>query len=575
MKRSEHARALFAAATIVLTTVVALGSQARSQAPQAGTPATIPPSVVAAAEKIANDPQVLALIKEQGTDAAAKARWNQFLELVRIPSPSRQEHLKAAEIHRRLVEEWGFSRDEVMTRADGTIPASDTNIVDGLPVYNACVVIKGSYSGRPDAQHYKGQFPKVLVEGHIDVVNPEELPKTGDPSIRIKLQPYGQPVVATPDELAAIPDELSFDARGRVVENDKYAMASKVFANAKEAEAGGGVRIYVPGYGDMMPSTSNAFVLAAAMKKHDIKPVYDIWICGTAGEEGKGNLAGVKQLYGFDQKLGTGSNPLNIVANFGLEGGGTVNFIGSYRFEMKFKAPVPRGGGNGPSAPEAMAAAIAKIADVKTPSELRDGAPRTTYTVGRASCEPPPAGRTVVPSCSLEVDMRSTRKEPLDEIRQTIEPMFQAGASAENARYGRKDGTAEGVTLELMWYGLRPAFVADSVDNVAVHAGLQSGIQLGVLTSPMVGAGSGSLNDNVPANTGIPTYQFTLASSAAGAGGHAFWEWGTRGAPETEVARMHRVLTAALIVSGFHAADGTVIQPAVGPMGKRTREVTR
>ena len=531
--------------------------------------------MVAASEKIANDPQILALLKDQSTDAAAKARWNQFLELVRIPSPSRQENLKAAEIHRRLVGEWGFTQAEVMTRADGTIPASDTNIVDGLPVYNACVVIKGSYSGRADAQQYKGQFPKVLVEGHIDVVNPEELPKTGDPSIRIKLQPYAQPVVATPEELAAIPEELSFDARGRVVENDRYATASKIFANAKEAEAGGGVRIYVPGYGDMMPSTSNAFVLAAAMKKHKIQPVYDIWICGPAGEEGKGNLAGMKQLYGFDQKAGTGSNPLNFVANFGLEGGGTVNFLGSYRFEMKFKAPVPRGGGNGPSAPEAMAAAIAKIADVKTPSELRDGAPRTTYTVGRASCEPPPAGRTVVPSCSLEVDMRSPRTETLDEIRKNIEPMFQAGASTENARYGRKDGSPEGITLELMWYGLRPAFVAESVDNIAVHAGLQSGIQLGVLTSPTVGTGSGSLNDNVPANTGIPTYQFTLASSAAGAGGHAFWEWGTRGAPAAEVARMHRVLTAALIVSGFHAADGTVVPPAIGPMGKRTREVAR
>ena len=61
------------------------------------------------------------------------------------------------------------------------------------------------------------------------------------------------------------------------------------------------MRIYVPGYGDMMSSTANAFVLAAAMKKHNIRPVYDIWICGSAGEEGKGNLAGMKQLYGFDQ----------------------------------------------------------------------------------------------------------------------------------------------------------------------------------------------------------------------------------------------------------------------------------
>ncbi len=339
MTRPHNESALIATATILLTTIVVGASQQAAPSSPAGIPATIPASVVAAAEQIANDPQVMALIKEQSTDAAAKARWNQFLELVRIPSPPRYEHLKAAEIHRRLVDEWGFSPEEVMTRADGGIAGSDTNLVDGLPVYNACVVIKGSYSGRADAQQYMGQFPKVLVEGHIDVVNPEELPKSGDPSIRVKLQPYAQPVVATPEELAAIPDELSFDARGRVVENDKYATASKIFADATEAEAGGGVRIYVPGYGDMMPSTSNAFVLAAAMKKHNIKPVYDIWICGTAGEEGKGNLAGVKQLYGFDQKAGTGSNPLNIVANFGLEGGGTVNFVGSYRFEMKFKAP--------------------------------------------------------------------------------------------------------------------------------------------------------------------------------------------------------------------------------------------
>ena len=572
--KSPYKKSALVAATILLTTIVAAASQAGRPA-QEGTPATIPPSVVAAAEKIANDPQVMALIKDQGTDAAAKARWNQFLELVRIPSPSRQEHLKAAEIHRRLVNEWGFSQAEVMTRADGIIADTDTNIVDNLPVYNACVVIKGSYAGRADAQHYKGQFPKVLVEGHIDVVNPEDLSlmPPSDPFIHIKLQPYAQPVVATPQELAAIPDELSFDAKGRVIENDKYALASKIFANAKEAEAGGGVRIYVPGYGDMMPSTSNAFVLAAAMKKHNIRPVYDIWICGTAGEEGKGNLAGMKQLYGFDQKAGTGSNPLNFVANFGLEGGGVVNFLGSYRFEMKFKAPSPRV--DGPSAPAAMAAAIAMIADVQTPSELRPGAPRTTYTVGRASCEPPPAANMAVPSCAIEVDMRSTRKETLDEIRNVIEPMFQAGVTAENARHGRKDGSDEAISLELLWYGLRPAFVAESVDNVAVHAGLQSGIQLGALNSPMVGTGSGSLNDNVPANTGIPTYQFSLASSAAGAGGHAFWEWGTRGTPANEVARMHRVLTAALIVSGFHAADGTVVQPAVGPMGKRTREVVR
>ena len=85
----------------------------------------------------------MAPVKDQILMRPQKHRWNQFLELVRIPSPPRYELLKAAEIHRRLVAEWGFSSAEVV-RADGIIAGSDTNTVDGLPVYNACVVIKGS-----------------------------------------------------------------------------------------------------------------------------------------------------------------------------------------------------------------------------------------------------------------------------------------------------------------------------------------------------------------------------------------------------------------------------------------------
>ncbi|HWI18751.1 MAG TPA: hypothetical protein VNT81_13445, partial [Vicinamibacterales bacterium] len=110
MKRPDQRSAFSRAAAIVVLTVVTLDGQEK---PPAGIPAKIPATVVSAAEKIANDPQIAALLKDQSTDAAAKARWNNFLELVRIPSPSREEHLKAAEIHRRLVTDWGFSQAEV------------------------------------------------------------------------------------------------------------------------------------------------------------------------------------------------------------------------------------------------------------------------------------------------------------------------------------------------------------------------------------------------------------------------------------------------------------------------------
>ena len=121
MTRHYKLSTLLTAATIVLATIAAGASQQASRQQAPGTPATIPASIAIAAEKIANDPQVLAIVQEQSTDAAAKARWNNFLELVRIPSPPRYEHLKAREIHRRLVKDWGFSPDEVMTQDDGIL----------------------------------------------------------------------------------------------------------------------------------------------------------------------------------------------------------------------------------------------------------------------------------------------------------------------------------------------------------------------------------------------------------------------------------------------------------------------
>ena len=67
------------------------------------------------------------------------------------------------------------------------------------------------------------------------------------------------------------------------------------------------MRIYVPGYSDAMGNTSSLFTLARLFQKNNIKPVYDLWICGTAGEEGKGNLAGMKQTVRRRPEPGDGS----------------------------------------------------------------------------------------------------------------------------------------------------------------------------------------------------------------------------------------------------------------------------
>ena len=193
--------------------------------------------------------------------------------------------------------------------------------------------------------------------------------------------------------------------------------------------------------------------------------------------------------------------------------------------------------------------------------------------MGQASCEAPAAGSNVVPSCSLLVDMRSERTDTLNEMRASIEPTFKAGMAAENARWGKSDGAQDAIAIEQVWYGLRPAFVNGDKANVALQAGWQAAQSVGIDHTGKVPAGSTSLNDNVPANTGVPTYNWSLASNVESAGAHAFWEYGTRGDPKQEALRIKRAMTAVLIASGYNLSDGTQIAPALDPMGKRTREV--
>ncbi|WP_062331564.1 hypothetical protein, partial [Sutterella sp. KLE1602] len=408
------------------------------------------------AELMNADPAMQALLKEATSEEAQKWRFNTLLELARIASPSRFEMRRQAEITRRLVEEWGFAPEDIMTRADGFLKGAGVQTVDGKPVYNVCVRIPGTYGARPDAVSYKGQLPKVVLEGHIDTVNPGVLPPAETPYEAVKLQKVSDPIVKTREELKALALEVRFDKNGKVIEDEVWKKAYHRFNDLEEAKKKGGYRIYVPGFEDAMINTVAVMQTAKLMKKHNIRPVYDIWVCGTTGEEGKGNLCGMKQLYGYNQDVGKGNNALNIVANFGADstmpGDAIVNYIGSYRFEIKYTEPAGwKAGEARPSAAMAMSRAIASISDLKTAWDLDKKAEKTTYTVGVASCDDPAKSRST--NCTLMVDMRSPTQAPLSAIRAQIEPEFKKAMDAENAKYGLKTGDKNAVSMELVWFG--------------------------------------------------------------------------------------------------------------------------
>ena len=477
------------------------------------------------AELMNADPAMQALLKEATSEEAQKWRFNTLLELARIASPSRFEMRRQAEITRRLVEEWGFAPEDVLTRPDGFLKGAGVQTVDGKPVYNVCVRIPGTYGARPDAVSYKGQLPKVVLEGHIDTVNPGVLPPAETPYEAVKLQKVSDPIVKTREELKALALEVRFDKNGKVIEDEVWKKAYHRFNDLEEAKKKGGYRIYVPGFEDAMINTVAVMQTAKLMKKHNIRPVYDIWVCGTTGEEGKGNLCGMKQLYGYSQEAGKGNNALNIVANFGADStmpsDAIVNYIGSYRFEIKYTEPAGwKAGEARPSAAMAMSRAIASISDLKTAWDLDKKAEKTTYTVGVASCDDPAKSRST--NCTLMVDMRSPTQAPLSAIRAQIEPEFKKAMDAENAKYGLKTGDKNAVSMELVWFGDRPAYQRPHYNDIAMQAYWQASKTADIDVVKAVPEEAASLNDNVPAAVGVPTVNVNLGTVAGGGGGHTW-----------------------------------------------------
>ncbi len=536
----------------------------------------ISPEAVRSADTIVKDPVIQKILAEAVSDAGQKWRFNTQMELTRIASPSRFEMRRQAEITKRLAEEWGFASEDIMTRLDGYLKGAGLQTVDGLPVYNVCVRIPGTYGARPDAVTYQGEGPKVLLEGHIDTVNPGVLPPAETPYEPVKLQSTKDAIVKNRGELAAIKDELHFDDNGRIIEDDNYRKAYQRYADYDDAQKKGAYRIYVPGYNDAMINTTAVLQAAVLMKKYGVKPVYDIWVCGTTGEEGKGNLCGMKQLYGYSQEAGKGNNALNFVASFSADTtrpkSGIVNDLGSYRFEMKDPEPADvKAGAEAPSAAMAMNRAVAAIADLKTPYDDDRTAERTTYTVGLVKCSEAPAGGRSR-ECTLMVDMRSPTPGPLTDIRRKIEPQFEKALTAENTKYSLKNTDKNAVKMELVWFGDRPAYKRTDYDDVATVAWWQSSRAVGVDVTDKLNENAASLNDNVPAAVGVPTVNFNVGTNAGGGGGHAFWEWGIPGDGVAEGKRLTRMIVMGLMAAGFNTSDGKVVEPLVGPMGNRTTE---
>lgn len=266
--------------------------------------------------------------------------------------------------------------------------------------------------------------------------------------------------------------------------------------------------LHAPGVSDDTCGLSALLQIVRAIKEGGLKLCGDLYVVGTVGEEGNGDLRGSKFLWsgehGFDGFISIDSANVNRL----LKGS-----VGSKRFRVTFTGP---GGhslrrfGEIASATHALARVGAKIADIQTPKS-----PVTTFTVGVIS------GGTgvnaIAANAEMEIDTRSESPEELDKLVNQVLSCIETGTKEENERWGVTGENA--VTAQVKQIGFRPAG-QNKDDSPVLHAARAAMKELGIELKRYICA---STDQNIPLSLGIPAT--TLGGGGAEANNHSLNEW--------------------------------------------------
>jgi tripeptide aminopeptidase len=264
--------------------------------------------------------------------------------------------------------------------------------------------------------------------------------------------------------------------------------------------------LHAPGISDNTRGLAAMLCIIRAIRSSGIELLSDVVFAGTSGEEGLGDLKGMRRLFQpscepFDYSIS-------------LDGHGEGDFVfdatGSRRYEVDFLTTGGHSWANfgRPSAIHALGRAIDKIAAIKLPI-----APKTTVNVGLVG------GGTSVNAiaqlASMTVDMRSVSPKELE----ALEAEFRLAVG--EACHEEEERATEKLEVKASFrkVGDRPAGSSPEDTSLIMAAKISSEL-LGI---KFVKSGPSSTNANVPISMGIPA----LCMGAGGRGGgiHTREEW--------------------------------------------------
>lgn len=264
-------------------------------------------------------------------------------------------------------------------------------------------------------------------------------------------------------------------------------------------------KVYAPGIADDGRGLAVVLTLSKVLNRMNIETKGDILFGATVGEEGLGDLNGVKAL--FEKKKE------EIDGFISVEPGSpdriTYLATGSRRYSVTYTGPGGHSFGDfgTPSAIHALGRAVALISQVETPHE-----PKTTFTVGTINGGT--SVNTIAAKANMVIDLRSTSQEELLKLEEKVLKLIYQAAEGENKRWDCED-----IQVEIIQVGDRPAGAQPS-DAVIVQAALASSQAVGY--EPLLGAPI-STDSNVPISLGVPAV--TLGGGGKFGGVHTLEEF--------------------------------------------------
>jgi tripeptide aminopeptidase len=269
-----------------------------------------------------------------------------------------------------------------------------------------------------------------------------------------------------------------------------------------------GDTLKAPGIGDDTRGLAVVLAVMKSMKQAKVKTDADILFAGVVGEEGLGDLRGVKQLF-IDNKPKIDSY---IAIDGGGIGGITSGGTGSHRYRVTFKGPGGHSYGAFGLANPHNASARAIYYFIQEANAYTRGGAKTTYNVGVMG-----GGTSVnaIPFESwMEVDMRSEAPDRLSGIDSLLQGAIKKALAEENQMKRRGND----LTVDVVLVGDRPSGVQSNTLPL-VQKTMASAMLLGA--TPRLGMSS--TDSNIPISKGVPAV--TIGRGGVGGGAHALDEW--------------------------------------------------